>query len=71
MVPMMLVQGHQPEMLENAKLFLVACTRLYTPLCPSVRWLVGWSVRNHASKSEDMSVLDAFRACEWGTCGVD
>ena len=27
--------------------FLVACTRLYTPLCPSVRrlvgWLVGWS----------------------------
>ena len=23
---------------------LVACTRLYTPLCPSVYWLVGWSV---------------------------
>ena len=25
-------------------LFLVACTRLYTPLCPSVVWSVGWSV---------------------------
>ena len=24
--------------------FLVACTRLYTPLCPSVGWLVGPSV---------------------------
>ena len=24
--------------------FLVACTRLYIPLCPSVRRLVGWSV---------------------------
>ena len=24
--------------------FLVACTRLYTPLCPSVGWLVGRSV---------------------------
>ena len=23
--------------------FLVACTRLYTQLCPSVGWLVGWS----------------------------
>ena len=24
--------------------FLVASTRLYTPLCPSVHWLVGWLV---------------------------
>ena len=24
--------------------FLVACARLYTPLCPSVGWLVCWSV---------------------------
>ena len=24
--------------------FLVACTRLYTPLCRSVGWLVGWLV---------------------------
>ena len=24
--------------------FLVACTRLYTPLCPSVGWSVGRSV---------------------------
>ena len=23
--------------------FLVACTRLYNPLCPSARWSVGWS----------------------------
>ena len=28
----------------NDVLFLVACTRLYTPLCPSVRLLVGRSV---------------------------
>ena len=25
-------------------LFLVACTRLYRPLCPSVGWYVGWLV---------------------------
>ena len=31
----------------SAKLdFLVACTRLYTPLCPSIHWLVGLSVHH-------------------------
>ena len=30
--------------LRCVKDFLVACTRLYNPLCPSVGWLVGWSV---------------------------
>ena len=28
----------------NGDLFLVACTRLYNPLCLSVGRLVGWSV---------------------------
>ena len=32
--------------------FLVADTQLYKMLCPSVRPSVGWSVRNHESKSE-------------------
>ena len=31
--------------------FSVADTQLYKRLCPSVRWLVGRSVRNHESKS--------------------
>ena len=34
------------------KSFLVADTQLYKRLCPSVRPSVGWSVRNHESKSE-------------------
>ena len=37
----------------------------------SIHRSVGRLVRGHESKREEMSVLDAFCACEWGTCGVD
>ena len=37
--------------------------QLYKRLCPSVHWLVGWSVRGHESKSGKTSVLDTFCVC--------
>ena len=44
--------------------FLVACTRLYNPLCPSVGrlvgWSAGWSIEVIELKSGKMSVLDIF-----------
>ena len=33
-----------PLVIMRQQSFLVACTRLYKPLCRSVRWSVGWSV---------------------------
>ena len=56
-------------------MFLVADTQLYKRLClsvgRSVRPLVRLLVRGHKLKSEEISILDAICACEWGTCGVD
>ena len=48
--------------------FLVADTKLYKRLCPSVRW----SVRQHESKSGKMSIFENFLRmfeCEWGNGG--
>ena len=47
-------------------LFLVACTRLYNPLCPSVGWSVGRSVgRSHFTFFYDFISLTSLLLPKW------